>query len=238
MSTRRCPACGGLVSADLEWCSQCFTRFDDGGPEAAPEEEATATATEGEPADPESPAEGRPAPDRASPEAGIGEGRAVRVVEEGRVLWDCPVCGQENDLETSVCSRCGTTFGRLFEEPQPPPRTSPERAAVLSLLVPGAGHVAAGRVAEGVARAVIFAFTLGMVVAILAAGGGLGGPLVPLVVLFVGAAATLYLATAVDAFRAVRREPPVLSTRLLLIGATVLLMVAVAVLIIGGQRLT
>jgi hypothetical protein len=234
MSTRRCPACGGLVSADLEWCSQCFTRFDDGGPETAPEEEAT----EGEPAGPESPAEGRSPPARPPAKAGTGGERAVRVVEEGRVLWDCPVCGQENDLDTSVCSRCGTTFGRLFEEPEPPPRTSPQRAAGLSLLVPGAGHVAAGRVAEGVARAVIFAFTLGMVVAILGAGRGLGGPLVPLVVLFVGAAATLYLATAVDAYRAVRREPPVLSTRLLLIGATVLLMVAVAVLIIGGQRLT
>lgn len=236
MSTRRCPACGGLVSADLEWCSQCFTRFDDEGPETAPQGEATATG--GEPAGPGSPAEGSPPPPRAPAKAGTGEGGAVRVVEEGRVLWDCPVCGQENDLDTSVCSRCGTTFGRLFEEPEPPPRTSPQRAAALSLLVPGAGHVVAGRVAEGVARAVIFAFALGMVVAILAAGGGLGGPLVPLVVLFVGAAATLYVATAVDAYRAVRREPPVMSTRLLLIGATVLLMVAVAVLIIGGQRLT
>lgn len=234
MSTRRCPACGGLVSADLEWCSQCFTRFDHAGPETAPEEEAA----EGEPAGRESPAAGRPAEAGGPAKAGTGEGRAVRVVEEGRVLWDCPGCGQDNDLDTSVCSRCGTTFGRLFEEPTPPPRTSPGRAALLSLLVPGAGHVAAGHAAEGVARAVVFAFTLGMVVAILAAGGGLGGPLVPLVALFVGAAATLYLATAVDAYRAVRREPPVLSTRLLFIGATVLLLVVVAVLIIGGQRLT
>jgi hypothetical protein len=54
------------------------------------------------------------------------------------------------------------------------------------------------------------------------------------VALFVGAAATLYLATAVDAYRAVRREDPVLSTRVLMIGATVLLTIAVAVLIIAA----
>lgn len=225
MSTRRCPNCGGLVSADLAWCSQCLTRFDD-------EEPATAdrkVTTEGTSPRPAPPVAGAPG------EMGPGsEQRTLRVVEEGRVLWDCPVCGQENDLDTRVCTRCGTAFGRLFEEPEPPARISPERAAMISLVVPGAGHVVAGRVAEGVARAVIFAFTVGMVVAILAAGGGLGGPLVPLVVLFVGASATLYLATAVDAYRAVRREDPVLSTRILMIGATVLLTIAVAVLIIAA----
>jgi hypothetical protein len=234
MSTRRCATCGGLVSADLEWCSQCFTRFDaagpaTAGPATAEEEQATEEAAL-RAASP--PVAGRPA--NATP--GTGQ-RAVRVVEEGRILWDCPVCGQENDLDTGVCSRCGTTFGRLFEEPEAPPRISPQRAAMLSLLVPGAGHVAGGHVADGLARGVIFAFALGMVVAILAAGSGLGGPLVPLVVLFMGAAATLYLATAVDAYRAVRREAPVLSTRMLLIGATALLLVAVAVLILGGSSL-
>jgi hypothetical protein len=233
MSTRRCPVCGGLVSADLEWCSQCFTRFEDAQPERETTERPEANASPGNISPPADAAEGRT---RVTPSAVQGE-RALRVVEEGRVLWDCPVCGQENDLAERSCTRCGTTFGRLFEEPTPPPRISPQRAAVLSLVFPGTGHVAAGRVADGLARGVVFAFVLTMVVVSLAAGG-VGGPLLSLVVLFAGSGATLYAATAVDAYRAVRQEPPVLSTRLLLIGATILLLVAVAILILGSNRLT
>ena len=234
MTTRRCPVCGGLVSADLEWCSQCFTRFDD----AQPEGEATGQSVEGVSLGTISPPADVDAerPTRVTPSV-VQEGRALRVVEEGRILWDCPVCGQENELAERSCTRCGTAFGRLFEEPTPPPRVSPQRAALLSLVFPGAGHVAAGRVADGLARGVVFAFVLAMVVVILAAGE-LGGPLLPLVVLFGGSGATLYAATAVDAYRAVRQEPPVVSTRLLLIGATILLLVAVAILILGSSRLT
>lgn len=234
MSTRRCPVCGGLVSADLEWCSQCFTRFEDAQPEGETTQRSEETVSPGPITAPgDVGAEGRT---RKTP-SGVQEQRALRVVEEGRVLWDCPVCGQENELAERSCTRCGTTFGRLFEEPTPPPRISPQRAAVLSLVFPGVGHVAAGRVADGLARGVVFAFVLGMVVAILAAGGA-GGPLLPLVVLFGGSGATLYAATAVDAYRAVRQEPPVVSTRLLLIGATILLLVAVGILILGSSRLT
>jgi RNA polymerase subunit RPABC4/transcription elongation factor Spt4 len=227
---RRCPSCGGLVTADAEWCSQCFARLD--GPATGTPEGRSPTAP------PERPAvvsEGeRPPP--AEPTGAKPSGPSgVRVVEGNRVVWDCPACGRQNDLDTDPCPTCGTAFGRVWQEPESPPRISQDRAMALSLVFPGVGHVAAGRVAEGLARAVVFAFTIGMVVAILGAAGGVGGPLLPLVVLFVGASATLYLATAVDARRAVAKEPPVLSTRMLLIGATVLLLVAMAVLLIGGS---
>jgi hypothetical protein len=231
MTARRCPNCGGLVTADAEWCGQCFARLDTAAAEAAEGPEGAPSPVEGVAQSETVAGESRP-PERSSSAAVPG----IRVIGEDRVVWDCPVCGQENELGSRTCSRCLTEFGRLFAEPEPPPRISPERAAVLSLVVPGAGHVAAGRVADGLARAVVFAFALGMVVAFLTAGGGLSGPLVPLVVLFVGASTTLYVATAVDAYRAVRREPPVVSTRILLIGAAVLLLVAMAVLLIGGPR--
>jgi hypothetical protein len=262
VSTRRCPSCGGLVSADLEWCSQCFTRLDDriSGTSGTAARESPATAAE--PPDPstsEASAETTvtPTPDAtpspnghggprsaatgpkpaASPFRAAGQATEVRV-EEGRILWTCPLCGSENPLETESCARCGTPFGKLFEEPEAAPPVSAERAAALSLLFPGAGHVAARRVADGVARGIVFALALTMVLAILVAGGGLGGPLTPLLLLFGGAGAIVYAASAVDAARAVRGDSPVLGTRVLLIGATVLLGLAVVVLVLGGSRLS
>ena len=156
-------------------------------------------------------------------------------VEDGEVLWSCPACGGENALDVRACTRCGTPFGKLFEVAEPPPPVTAERAAALSLLFPGVGHIAARRVPDGLARAVVFAFTLGMALAILL-GGGLGGPLLPLLILFLGASACLYLATSVDAYRSVTGDPPVLTTRMLLIGATVLMVLATGVLILSGGR--
>lgn len=233
------------MSRDAEWCGQCFTRLDR---PAEAERDGPLAAGEGERASSDSGAAVEPATPPRAPAAavpssgptaptplGSGTGRlGVRAIEGNRVVWDCPACGRENDLDIDPCPTCGTPFGRVWQEPEPPARVSRDRAMALSLLFPGIGHVAAGRVADGTARAVVFSFTIGMVAAILTAGGSLGGPLVPLVALFVGASATLYLATAVDARRAVAKEPPVLTTRMLLIGGAVLLIVALLVLLIGG----
>jgi hypothetical protein len=180
------------------------------------------------------PASGVPAGSPGPPQPPLGVS-GLRVDPEG-IVWTCPVCEAENPLDRPACQRCGTPFGRLFEPEAPPPRVSPERAALLSLLFPGIGHFAAGKLADGMARAVLFAFSLGMVLAILLGGSEIGGPLIPLVILFSGVSATLYAGTAVDAYRAARGEPPVFSTRMLLIGATVLLLVAMAVLVLGGSR--
>ena len=239
MTTRRCPTCGGLVGADLEWCGQCFTRLDD----RASETSGTVVG-EGPTSDTTPSGNGhgpRPEVSISTPVPGQvragGQVTEVRV-EEGRILWTCPLCASENPLEAKTCTRCGTPFGKLFEEPEPAPPVSAERAVALSLLFPGSGHIAARKVAEGVARGIVFAFALTMVLAILVAGGGLGGPLTPLLLLFGGAGGIVYAASAVDAARAVRGDPPVLGTRVLLIGATVLLGLAVVVLVLGGSRLS
>jgi hypothetical protein len=104
-------------------------------------------------------------------------------------------------------------------------------------MFPGAGHVAAGHTAEGVARAVIFGWTALTVLAILFMRGGFRpGPLLPLVLLYVAAAAGLYGITAVDAGRAAQGEPPLLSSRMLLYGVGGMILLTVAIMFLLGMR--
>ncbi len=234
MTERRCPSCGGLVAEDAGWCGQCLTRLDQPpppGPEGSPEE-GSPPAPVRDPPGPEVPRAG-PAP-RSSAAGAPG----VRVEGED-VLWTCPTCGSENRLEDRACRSCGTPFRELFEEPTARPLPAPGRAVALSLLFPGAGHVAAGRVAEGVARAVVFAFALGTVLAIVLSRRGLGlGPFLALVGTLAAAAGLLYGLTAVDAHRLARGQPQIVTTRVLLYGATGLIVLTIAVLVLAGVRAT
>jgi TM2 domain-containing membrane protein YozV len=153
------------------------------------------------------------------------------------VLWTCPTCAAENPFEERVCTSCGTPFVELFE--QPPARSQPpaRRVLALSLAFPGAGHLAAGRVAEGLARAVVFAYSAGTGLVILLSRRGLGlGPFRALMAVFVLAAAVLYAITAVDGSRLARGAPQLLSTRMLLYGATGLMVLTLAVLVVSGLR--
>lgn len=231
MSGPRCPSCGGLVAEDAEWCGQCLAPLDRPSPAPAQPQEPAAKP-------PRLPAAGNGGGSPtggAVPGAGGGEVR----VEGERVLWTCPTCDAENPLEAGVCTACGTPFRRLFEEPEAPRTTHPGRAVALSLAFPGAGHVAAGRVAEGMARAVVFAYAVGTGVAMLAARGGVGaGPFLPLVALSFAVAAGLYAVSAVDAARAARGEPALLTSRMLLYGAAGLILLTVAVLVVSGLRAT
>jgi len=239
---RRCPNCGGLVGADAEWCGQCYARLDQ--PEGTgPQPAGTAPPRGAQP--PEAPDQGRPGgtPDAGAPTttappqriAGGGRG-PVRRSPQG-LIWACPRCDLENPIETRICSRCGARFESLFAQPDQRPKVDPGRAARLSLLFPGAGHIAAGRTAEGVARAVIFSWTVLTVLAILIMRGGFRpGPLLPLVLLYLAAAAGLYGITAVDAGRATQGEPPLLSSRTLLYGVGGLILLTVGIMFLLGMR--
>lgn len=232
MTERRCPSCGGLVAADAEWCGQCLTRLDDAG---APGPELPTEGDVGGPIgipDPQAEGNGEARP---SPTA---EALGLRV--DGRdVMWTCPTCASENRMEDRACRACGTPFRELFEEPASRPAPEPRRAVGLSMLFPGAGHWLAGRLAEGVARAVVFAFAAGTAVAIVLSRRGQGlGPFLALVGALGVAAAVLYVLTAVDAGRLARNEPQVVSTRVLLYGATGLILLTVAVLVLAGIRAT
>lgn len=227
MSERRCPKCGGLVGAEATFCGQCYEPLG---------------AKEGPPSDPGEPRfripsleEERAAERRARV---TGAGPAAFETEGGVPVWACPACDARNPLDADGCSRCGTPFRSLFEEEEAP-RIDPARAARLSLLFPGVGHIAAGRVGEGVARAVVFGWTLVSAVAIVIVRWGRGpGPFLPLLALYVLAAAVVYGLTPIDARRGAESQPPVLSSRMLLYGITGLMLLTVVVLLISGLRLT
>ena len=111
------------------------------------------------------------------------------------------------------------------------------RAVRLSLLFPGVGHIAGGRTADGVARAVIFGWCFLTLLAMLVMRGGFrSGPLLPLVLIYVGAAGGLYGITAMDAGRAAEGDPPLLSSRVLLYGVGGLILLTVAIMFVLGAR--
>lgn len=154
-------------------------------------------------------------------------------------MWGCARCGSTNPIEAMACGRCGASFSELMErEERPPTRTVPPgRAIGLSLAFPGLGHAAAGRTAEGVARAILFAWVVGSLIALLLVRAGQGlGPYRWLAVLYVAAAGGLYGVTAADAGRAASGAPPLVSSRLLLYGVSGLMLLTVVVLFVVGMR--
>jgi hypothetical protein len=151
-------------------------------------------------------------------------------------VWDCPTCGTENPLEAQLCSVCGTTFASLVERPpETKARIEPGRAAMFSLIFPGLGHYVAGRTADGVARAVVFLFALvtGLVILI----GGIRnsfGPMLPLMVICLMFAMGMYVVSTVDAGRVASGERQVLTPRMLLYGATGLILVTLGFFILAA----
>lgn len=260
MSEQRCPNCGALVGAEAEWCGQCLQPLRSGrepapppdtgagGPAAGPrpppvspdeaEESLGPPGAEGPTGPPE--AEPRPAEAEATGD-GVGEGEPRRVRRGAfeqvgdRMVWTCPTCELENSIDVSVCERCGTSFANLFREPEVRPAVPATRAAGLSLLFPGVGHIAAGQIAEGVARAILFTWALGSTIGLVLVGGdGSSGIYVPFLLLYALATAALYVVSAMDAYRAALSVPPLAPIRVLFYGASGLMAVTVAVLLFTG----
>ncbi len=238
MSERRCPNCRGLVGADAEWCTQCFTRLDTGtAPEVKPGAEAGGEARTPDEvvgdAAPLSERETRPAsPTR--PKADLGE-RMIHSRGDS-IVWDCPACGTENPIDSPLCSACGTPFRRVLQDPEEVIEVDPGRAAMWSLVFPGAGHFVIGRRGEGIARGVVFAFALltGLV-SLGAVTRGSGGLYLLLMVVALGAAAGLYVISTLDAGRAASRLPPLLPSRVLMYGGITLMLASLAVVVIGAM---
>lgn len=233
--SRRCANCGGLLGDGAAWCGQCLTPVSRGGdpPEPPLMEAAPLPAPNGEvEGNGLSPREKASPPRSARPMKG---GR-FRAVGEG-LLWACPQCDMENPLEALACVRCGTPFRDLFEEGPAKPSVDSSRAAALSLMFPGLGHRALGRTAEGLARAVVFLWTIGMGLAILLSAGGVdAGPFRPLLLILFGGAAIVYATTVADAQRIARGDAPIMTTRMLLYGSMGLMFVIVVMLVVSGMR--
>jgi hypothetical protein len=128
------------VSADAEWCGQCFTSL-----KAPPQPE--------------------PEPALAAAPA-----RPAAAVQRGEALWPCPACGERNLIDLDACRVCGTPFAQLFREREARPEVSPRDAMLWSLIFPGVGHAKAGRAADGVARGTLFVLTFGLTLVIVLAG--------------------------------------------------------------------
>ena len=248
MSQRRCPNCGGLVGDTAEWCGQCFTRLNGGERPAAAAAEPEAPEIpemEGPEAPPTAPpaagGDGQPTapPPRSAPPrpaSGIDAPPGIRTTPDG-IVWDCPTCGEANPIEAETCPVCGTTFGKLFKEPDAGPKVDPGRAAAMSLIFPGVGHYVVGRAAEGIARAIVFSFALATGLLSLFAAIGGGSPLFLVVmVVSLGSAAGLYVLSTLDAGRAAQDLPPIVSTRMLLYGAVGLMLLTLILLTIAALQ--
>jgi hypothetical protein len=209
---RRCPSCGALVTWDAGWCGQCLTVLSE-----------------------------RPAPAPGSPERSVLGAPAITAVarpEPATAIvtdapegpsWTCPACGEANPLSVDACTVCGTSFKVLFRAPERSVDLDPRSAMISSLMLPGLGHIRLGRVAEGIARLVLFAWAVATAAMVLLSAPAEGrGPLGLLAAMFATAALAVYVLSAVDARRAAEKLEPVLSTRALLYGSAGLVLLSMA----------
>lgn len=218
----KCPRCGALLMSDATWCPQCFLSF----------RKVFRAKREVPPPPP------RPDVVRVADlvETARADGRAAvasRPNGHGPAGWPCPVCGYLNALQRNTCDVCTTPFSRLFEERKPAPVVDPNRVLGWSAAFPGLGHVALGRVGEGVSRAVLFVWSIATAIALAMFHPPKGaGPLGPLAGLFFTAAAAIYAFSVADASRLSRGEDQILTPRVLLYGSAALVILSVGSLFV------
>jgi ribosomal protein L40E len=198
----RCPNCAALVTADAEWCGQCFTSL-------------RTTAPEPEPA--RTPGLARPAGEAEAPEGGTA------------AMWPCPTCGAQNPIELDVCSVCGTSFSQLLRQDEPVSTVSPRDAFLWSLVFPGVGHAKAGRAPDGIARGTLFVLTFGLALVVVLSGVS-NPPVFAVVALLLVSALTIYLGSAAEAYRVADGGSTFVSARALLWATVALIMIAVSLL--------
>jgi hypothetical protein len=189
------------VAPTAEWCGQCFAPI------------------RRDPVVPDRPAPSEPARPAGptSPVAVATPGGGALEVAGGTATWDCPVCGGRNPIEAVACEVCRAPFARLFERPEERPAVDATSAVLWSLAFAGLGHWRAGLRADGVARAVVFAWTLGTVILILMSRSDAGfGSSLALFCLYAGSAGAIYVLSAIDAHRVASDLPQLVPSRVLL----------------------
>jgi hypothetical protein len=190
------------VSADADWCGQCFSSL------------------RPKPSDPEPTA--APAPVRPDADGGTGGVSAA-------ATWPCPTCGSQNPIELDACGVCGTSFAQLLRQEEPRPTVAPRDAFLWSLTFPGVGHAKVGRAPDGIARGTLFVLTFGLALVIVLSGVS-NAAVFAVVVLLLLSALTLYLGSAVEAYRLADGGPPFVSARTLLWATVALIMISVSLL--------
>lgn len=214
----RCSSCGALVSADAEWCGQCFTPL-----KVAPasREELAAKVgikvTEELSSDPPLQSDGSTGP-------------------KPRLSWPCPACEHENDIQLNLCEICGTSFASLMKADDEPVSVDPKDAMIQSLIYPGLGHRLAGRGADGVARGALF--TLSAILLLMVALSGLGSAgQSAMVALYLTTTLIVYVGSAAEAYRIAGGGAPFVSARTLLWVTVGLLLVSIGLLALAATVL-
>jgi ribosomal protein L40E len=190
------------VSADADWCGQCFTSLRTRASDPVPSTGPLLVR----------PADEANAQDRGSAAA-----------------WPCPTCGAQNPIELDMCSMCGTSFAQLLRQEEPRSTVSPRDAFLWSLTFPGVGHAKAGRTPDGIARGTLFVLTFGLALVIVISGVS-NAAVFAVVTLLLVSALTLYLGSAVEAYRIAEGGSPFVSARTLLWATVALIMVSVSLL--------
>ena len=204
-----CPSCGARNPPDAAWCTQCFARFGANDPTPAGGGLGHGERDRDEPV--AAPRNGTSTPGE---DAGVqaSGGRDVRE-RNGVVEWRCRTCESWNPLLAGSCAVC--------ESPRRGFGTAASTSSILhagngtfgaSLVLPGLGHVLAGDVGTGLARAVLAVLWVGGGLAMVLSGEGAAATLPGWVLL--GGAVLLWTATALDARRLVAgRTGQLLDTR-------------------------
>jgi ribosomal protein L40E len=206
---RRCPSCGALVSADADWCGQCFA---DLRPPPVP------------PPPPEASAE-TPRKPAAAPAA------TATTAEPSEAFWPCSVCGARNPIALEVCETCGTPFSAVMRGTARK-HVEPEAARKRSLLFPGAGHSMLGYPLDGFARSALFVLALVLALLLVIAVPHSGAALLA-IVLTVGLAIGVYILSAVEIDDLAARGHLIVPSKFLLWGG-----VAVMFLVVGAIALS
>lgn len=216
----RCPACGATNPDTAQWCGQCLTRFNEPEPEPAP---APAPAPAAQPS------AAKPPP-QASSTASEGFRRQGDDLE-----WACPSCGEFNSIDELHCAVCGTAFTDRFKTPeQPEPPRNWTAALGISVIAPGAGHLAVGRYGSGAARLILF--VVWMAGALMVGSGSARATSLAVAPLALGAVA-VWAGSVLDIHRLSQGQEEVLAGRRLLVLVVVVLVLLAAGLLGSALRL-
>ena len=131
-------------------------------------------------------------------------GQGTFLVTEAGITWKCDQCETVNPIEATACSVCGTTFADIVRPKSERPERDPNMAALISLILPGAGHMYLHLWPQGIARAIVSMWVVSVVLVSLIAGGKNNTTTVA--VTFGIVATALWLVAAHDAFREARGE--------------------------------
>ena len=214
---RRCPNCEALVSAEADWCGQCFA---DLRPAPAP-----------------APAPAPPPPPPVTTEVALDDDTEVDSPDATDPFWPCSVCGAHNPIFLEACETCGTPFAAMMRGVTRRD-VDPHAARTRSLVFPGAGHAMLGYQIDGFARGVLFSLSLGLTI-FLGVAAPHTGPMALAILLTLGLAIGVYVLSALEIKDLAARGRLIVPSRYLLwasVGVMFLVVAAIALSVATSAR--